>query len=170
MNNNNRRLFFLQGGDFSIEHENNAINVMRCPFRGLSLIMFYSTRCGHCIKLVPKFKELPNMINGIQFGMINVTENQDVIGKSRGTTTELKYVPVIFLYYNGRPFMRYDGPPELAEISRFIAKEAQRLNQNDSFSSTQKSRKTIPTYSIGVPLCQDDDLYYLDYKDAYSDV
>ena len=41
--------------------------------------------------------------------MINVMRNKQVVNNSRNTITPITYVPYILLYWNGKPYMKYNG-------------------------------------------------------------
>ena len=115
---------------------------------------------------------------GCQFGMINISNNKQLVYRSQSTTTVLKYVPYIVLYVDGKPFMRYDGPHKINEIRRFILEVHNDLKHKQSFSKKQqrntvklppKKQSEIPAYTIGKPLCgSEKDICYLDFVKAYK--
>jgi hypothetical protein len=147
---------------------------------GFSLILFYSTQCEHCQSLIPIFKQLPGTVGGCQFGMVNVNHNKQCIIMSRETIAPIKVVPYIILYINGKPYMRYQGPHDSKEISRFIVEVSQKVQTRQTFTKKeedikdnvqqQKPKGGIPAYTIGKPLYGDDDenVCYLEFNNAYG--
>ena len=173
----NGGILFLTNNDFKLQKNNNQPNLCT-TIPGFSLLYFYSTQCVYCQTLIPLYKKLPSMVQGCQFGMINISNNKQLVYRSQSTTTVLKYVPYIVLYVHGKPFMRYDGPHKLNEIRRFILEVHNDLKHKQSFSNKKEmktarlpSKKTqeIPAYTIGKPLCgSDKDVCYLDFVKAYQ--
>ena len=164
-------LLFLSTEDFHIAKGTKG-DIMCHSIPGFSLILFYSTQCGHCQNLIPIFKRMPGTIGGCQFGMINVSSNKACVRLSKNTVAPITYVPYIVLYINGRPFMLYKGPHDSNEIRRFIVEVAQKVQNKQKFSNEQVKedpRGGIPEYSIGHPLYGDDDkVCYLEFDDAYG--
>jgi len=168
-------LLFLSANDFRMMSTPKG-NVMGNTIPGFSLILFYSTRCKHCQSIIPVFKKLPGTVNNCQFGMINVTQNRQCIEMSKGSLTELKYVPYILLYYNGKPLVKYAGPPDIQTIAKFVFEMAKTVQNKQPF--TNKTNPAIanhpagglPKYSIGKPLYGDDDgkKCYLVFNSAYG--
>ena len=165
-------LLFLSSEDFQIARGTKG-TILTNSIPGFSLILFYSTQCQHCQKLIPIFKKLPGTIGGCQFGMINVSSNKKIVRLSKDTVAPITYVPYIVLYINGRPFMRYQGPHDSGEIRRFVLEVAQKVQSKQKFSSEsvkEDPRGNIPAYTIGHPLCgPDDNVCYLPMLEAYKD-
>jgi hypothetical protein len=172
-------LLFLNADDFNVQTGTKG-KIMCIPIPGFSLVLFYSTQCKHCKQLVPIFKRLPGSISGCQFGMLNVGTNMKVAAKSKGTITEIKYVPLILLYINGKPFMRYAGKYDRDEIIKFVVSMSKRVQNNQTFTKKQSGkpdpnikedpRGGIPAFSIGKPLKGDGrlDICYLEFQNAYK--
>ena len=95
--------------------------------------------------------------------MVNVNASSGVVSKSKSTQSPIKYVPLIVLYINGKPFMRYDGPHKFEEIKRFVIEIATKMSQNkpkannsakqavNRSGSTPSKQQNIPAYTIGLP-------------------
>ena len=162
-------LLFLSNEDFVLSKGTKG-NILCTSIPGFSLILFYSTQCPHCQNLLPIFKRLPGSINGCQFGIINVSNNKTCIRLSKDTISPITYVPYIILYINGRPFLRYSGPPAESEIRRFVFEVAQKVQSKQKFSNEQVKedvRGHIPAFTIGIPKCEDD-VCYLEFDEAYE--
>lgn len=164
-------LLFLSSDDFTVNKGTKG-NILCHSIPGFSLILFYSTQCEHCQKLIPIFKKLPGTIGGCQFGMVNVSANKACIKMSKDTIAPITYVPYIILYINGKPFMRYSGSNEIGEIRRFVFEVAQKVNNKQKFSEAEvkeEIRGEIPAYTIGIPLYGDnEERTYLEFEDAYT--
>jgi thioredoxin-like negative regulator of GroEL len=163
-------LLFLQSADFAVQNGLKG-DILCNSIRGISLILFYSTKCEHCQTLIPIFKRLPGTIGGCQFGMINVTMERDVVRMSSQTIAPIKYVPLVILFVNGKPFIRYDGPHDENEIRKFLVEVTSKLQTKDKFSSDRvkegKTDKEIPAYTVGHPLYGQDNVSYLEFEEAY---
>jgi len=107
---------------------------------------------------------------GCQFGMINVTLDKDIVQKSMSTIAPIKYVPLIILFVQGKPFIRYDGPQDEAEIRKFLTEVSSKLKTKGNFSSDkvkETSGREIPAYTVGHPLYGQDNVSYLEFDEAY---
>ena len=168
-------LLFLTADDFQLVKGTKG-NIMCNGIQGFSLILFYSTQCSHCQELIPIFKQLPGTIGGCQFGMINVSHNKQCVMMSRNTVAPIEVVPYVILFINGKPYMRYQGPNNQAEISRFVVEgsrniqEKQKLIKQDIKKDIHYPQNGgIPAYAAGQPLCgPDDKVCYLEFNDAYG--
>ena len=165
-------LLFLTSEDFRIGRGEKG-PLLYQNTQGFSIILFYSTQCQYCGDFIEIFKNLPGTVQGCQFGIVNVMKNKQTVELSQQTQTKIKYVPYILFYLNGRPIVRYSGPPNRSEIGKFILEMANRLKGSQKFSANQQSdnikpsRDTIPEYSIGVPYCEDG-VCFLDFDTAYE--
>ena len=162
-------LLFLCSDDFSITTGSKG-NILCHSIPGFSLILFYSTQCTHCKKIIPIFKKLPGTIGGCQFCIVNVSSNKNCVRMSKETIAPINYVPYIVLYIQGKPFMRYNGPHDDQEIRRFVIEVANKVQNKQTFSkeNVKDNKKGIPEFTTGHPLCGKDDVCYLDFDTAYS--
>lgn len=165
-------LLFLQACDFSVQSGQRG-DIVCNNIRGISLILMYSTKCQYCQNLIPIFKRLPGTIGGCQFGMINVTTETDIVMMSRNSISPIKYVPLIILYVNGKPFIRYDGPHTENDIRGFLIEVTNKLQTKEKFSGDKstkdsKNNREIPSYTVGVPLYGEEDDFYLEFDEAYN--
>ena len=168
-------LLFLSDKDFLVtKHPQGTVLCNR--IRGLSLILFYSTQCVYCKEFLPVFKRLPGSISGCEFGIINVSvgNNRQVVESAKSTISPIKYVPLIILYVNGRPVMRYDGPENDIEIKKFIVEVSSKLNTKQQFTPSQnqvikQKSSGIPAYCVGKPVkgSKKDKVCYLEWDKAY---
>ena len=159
----------MSSDDFFVDKGENG-NILSNKIKGFSLILFYSTQCEHCKNLIPIFKKLPGSIGGCQFGMVNVSTNKMCVNMSKDTISPILYVPLIILYINGVPVMRYNGPHEDAVLRRFVMEVAQKFQSKQQFSAEEpkNKKKEIPAYCTGIPLCgKDDKVCYLEFDKAY---
>ena len=173
-------LLFLQHSDFNLT-EGLKGTIMTTQIPGISLALFYSNQCQHCKKLLPVIKSLAGTVQGCQFGIVNVSSAKKCILMSRETANPINVVPYIILYVNGRPYMRYQGPHDKDNITKFIVDVTNMLKQNEIKHRAQiqntiqeeqpKSKsKKIPDYCLGTPICGDnvDGICYFEFEGAYG--
>lgn len=159
-------LLFLTSQDFNVTQGTNG-QLLTHQIMGFSLIMFYSPKCVHSNKLIPIFRQLPQFVAGCKFGMLNVTNQRDIVRMSSQTIVPITYVPLIILYINGKPYMKYEGSSDINEIRTFILQIANSIQNQNSFSNGAiETRNELPKYG-GIPLCGEDDVSYLEYIEAY---
>lgn len=184
-------IYFFNNNDFTIR-QNTKGNLM-CfteEYKGLYLVLFYSKECKYCDELMSEFKQLPKMILGCKFVMVNINQNPEIIQKSKESISPITYVPDLILYVNGLPYIRYDGPNKLENIKDFVMDIANKLEKTSFMSeeianvpSKIQAKPTveqqqfnfpdggIPEYTIGKPLCgSNKDVYgkcYLGFESAY---
>ena len=77
-------------------------------------------------------------MGGCTFAMVNVSQNKGIINKSQATKIPIKYVPLILLHIDGKPFMRYDGPHKFQDLKRFVIEIAQKVSKNNKPQSIFK--------------------------------
>jgi len=165
------KLLYLTDDDFRIVDGPDG-KTLCMSIKGFSLVLFYSKQCIHCHSFIPKFKQIPQMVSGCQFGLVNVSSNVNIVKMSESTVSPIKYVPYILLYINGKPFMQYDGPRTSKDVREFIVNVSKQLNEKQYFSNIQAVKKpkpedSIPPYCIAKPKC-DGDVCYLSFDSAYG--
>lgn len=166
-------LLFLNSQDFQLNQGKNG-TLLTTKIPGLSLLLFCSPRCPHSNNLLPIFKKLPTLINGCNFGIINVSKNRQLVQMSQQSITPITYVPYILLFVNGKPYMVYNGPHTEQNITEFVVEVANKLpkQSKEKFISHEEEEtpNKIPEYSLGVPLFGKDNITYLTEADAYKDI
>jgi hypothetical protein len=135
--------------------------------------MFYSPMCRISNELLPKFKHLPQVINGCKFCILNINENQGIISMSRQTIAPIEFVPYIIFYVNGRPFLQYDDDPTLEKMISFLQYSMKLVESKKSFIDRGvKVESDIPKYSIARPYadfkCDEAGCHLLTYSEAYK--
>lgn len=176
-------LLFLEHNDFGLNQGTKG-PIMCHKIKGISLILFYSTKCQYCHNLIPVFRSLPGSIGGCQFGIINIDNNYQCVQMSQNTIAPIKYVPYIVLYNDGKPFMEYKGEQSVKSITKFIIDVVERMRSKQTFSSGNKTpgsveiieeENRIPKYTIGIPLYgngsklhKKERVCYLEVNNAYN--
>lgn len=161
----NHRDFFISKGVTG--------NLLSTRIKGLCLVLFYSNACPNCLNLIPIFKALPGTVSGCSFAAINlsVDGNRNCIAMSQQTKMPIKYVPMLILYVDGKPHMRYTGEGNLQMIRNFIVEVYNRLigNTQPMMGTIKESKKHIPRYTIGHPLYgkKKDNKSYLVFNGVY---
>jgi thioredoxin-like negative regulator of GroEL len=141
----------------------NSMTVLSHEIKGFSVVLFYSPQCVYCKQFIPIFKHLPDVLNGCQFAMINVSVNKSLVTLSQQSNTPITYVPLIILYINGRPYIRYTGPLVENDLRRFIIDVSNKVHES-GFTHVLKTNG-IPDYSMGKPLYGEDEVSYLQFND-----
>lgn len=162
-------LLFLTGEDFTLQNTPKG-KVLTNSLSGFSLIMFYSMQCNHSKVFFPIFTQLPASIGGCLIGIVNVNKNKKLVQDSLTTITPITYVPYIVLYIKGQPYMKYQGPPTVEAITKFVFEVSKKVNARQKFSDDDKTiRKPrgskIPEYTIGEPLYGDGKVTYLEFDE-----
>ncbi len=173
-------IYYLTEKDFEIR-QNTKGNLLglTSDSNGMNLILFYSKECKFCDDLLTQFKQLPRLILGCKFSMLNINHYHNVIEMSKNTISPITYVPDLILYVNGLPYMRYDGSNTKDAIKDFIIDIHQKLQKvkfvsSDEGQSNQIEDKIVtdlPEYTIGRPLYGCDantGKCYLDFSEAYN--
>lgn len=136
-------ILFLNHGDFEIRKgDKGDMMTLKYDRTGLTLVLFYSKELPTCAHLMTRFKQLPSLINGCNFAMVNMNKNMELVQMSRNTIAPITYVPDLTLFVNGCPFIRYDGEQEIDAIRKFledIYEKIQKLQFSPAASSTPPS-------------------------------
>lgn len=160
-------VYFLTSDDFEVKEGQLTYKNVR---QELTLIFFYSTDCPHCKPILPLIKMLATKLHGCKYALINVKENYSTISKSKTTSTPITYVPVVFLYFGGRPFQKFNSKYSFEGLRDFIIEAS--TNIKSSFSKqtqTATSGKDTPAFTTGTPYCDEDSgVCYLDFDKAYG--
>ena len=170
---------FLDTNDFQltqIENQGEKKIILTTQIPGLSLLLFYSPRCKYSNQILPVFKRLPQSITNCQFGLINVSNNRQLVQMSNQSITPIQYVPYIILYLHGQPYMIYNGPHNQQDIRSFVieiatklsTKDREKFHQEDEEDISKGIRREIPEYSWGQPLYGKMDVTYLTEEFAYT--
>ncbi len=163
-------LLFPGEEDFFVARGSSG-TILCTKINGFALILFYSTNCVYCKKLLPIFRKLPGMVGGCNFAMLNVAQARGVLRQAKNTVAPIEYVPFIIFYVNNKPYMRYNGPAEMGEIKNFVLEVANNVQNKQTFApdKIKHPEREIPEYTIGKPLCGDGQRCYLEYEEAYPE-
>jgi thioredoxin-like negative regulator of GroEL len=164
-------LLFLTEQDFSIQQGKKG-QVLCNNLPGVSLVLFFSKKCPHCGDTFPIFHDLPRIVPGCRFAVLNISTNVNVARMSQQTIAPITVVPFIILYVNGRPFMKYNGEKSLRAISGFVNEVLSRIQSKKNFSqnTSVEHDDDIPEYSVGIPFnlkCEGEQCY-LTFSEAYK--
>ena len=146
-----------------------ADKILQLRSQVCALVMFYSTRCPACTDALPVFKAITSTVQGCRYGMINVTNEPDVVYMSKQTANEIRYVPIIVLYYQGKPVLQYTGKITIEDLRKFLMSTLTQLANGGSRpkQAPVKPEETIPAYAGGKPVCRGD-VCYLNFDTAYE--
>ena len=143
---------------------------------GLFFVLFYDHQCQFCQHIFPVFNQLSQTIRGCRFGAVNVRQNMNIPKMSLQTIAPIRYVPFIIVYWNGKPYMQYDGERSYEALKNFAIQVGQTVAQRrfkhfvaGVAQQPHNVGKPIPAYTVGKPLCgEGDDVCYLEFNEAYS--
>lgn len=160
-------VYFLSSDNFEVKE---GQLLYKNPRQEMTLIFFYSTNCPHCKPIMSLIKMLAVKLHGCKYALINVKENYSTINQSKETSTPITYVPVIFLYFGGRPFQKFNSKYSFENLRDFIVEASS--NIKNSFSKQSPDlvvEKERPLFTTGTPYCDDESgVCYLDFSKAYG--
>ena len=91
-------LLFLTAQDFLTQNDKTG-NLLCINMDGLALVLFLFYKNVIIVHtLMPIYKQLPSVVSGCKFCMINVTNNKQVVQMSKNTVAPLTYVPYMSSY------------------------------------------------------------------------
>lgn len=152
---------FLNANDFGVK---DGELVCSLSSRGMTVILFYSSNCQFCPTAIDQFKQLPGLFQGCRFCMVNITNNYSIIEMSKQTKFVIQVVPLVMVYFNGVAKAIYNGRIQTQTLGEYLVKAHQQLSNPTSGTT---AGKTIPPYTVGIPVC-DGDVCYIDYSKAYN--
>jgi thioredoxin-like negative regulator of GroEL len=156
-------LYYLTSNDFSVTEGQLQCKHARNEF---ILMFFFSPDCQYCKPIMSLIQQLVRGLQGCKFALINVRENYMISQMSRNTNTPITYVPLLMLYYGGKPYQKFSAAPSLANLQTFILNAA---NQVKTQFATKPPEKEVPAYTVGIPYCDEDSgVCYLNFDSAYK--
>ena len=163
---------FLDDSNFHLSKGQQNKVLLCTNGEGISFVFFYSTKCPNCHPGLEVFRRLKEKFsNQIKFCVVNINENPTIITKSNSSCTPIEYVPYLVVYYNGKPFLRYDSDIELENLITFMVEVMKRIESKVKFSKNAPAEEsTVPEYAGGVPynvVC-DKNRCYIKWDKAYA--
>ena len=180
-------IYFFNNNDFTLRQSmKGKLLGFAEDYKGIYLVLFYSKECKFCDELMSEFKQLPKMILGCKFVMVNINQNPEIIDMSKQTIS-------YFLRTRSNSIcQRITLHPirwtnDLDNIKNFVLDISTKLEKTSFLSEevspppapidiqTQqvsiKPEEMIQEYTIGKPLCgSNKDVYgkcYLGFESAY---
>lgn len=157
-------LLHLQSANFGVDKIPEG-RILCNSVKGFSVVLFYSLeRCQYSYHALQEFKKVVGTVNGINFGILNIDKNMDLIKLSRSTITPIDGVPYIMLYYNGIPKQIYPENYEFVSeqiknfsttVSANILKSISNMNNKQQVESKEKvlqKNNNHTIYYIGNPI------------------
>lgn len=144
------------------------------------LVLFHQPACTHCPAAINVFYSLAQTERRIALGLVNVAQKGGVlVRRTSRSNFPLKYVPYLVLFINGVAVGAYKQKLTLDGLREFIGQSLAQGPARDRFSARQQPDEGVKpqppveassgaTTTLGVPVCDDDDVCYLVYDDAYS--
>ena len=155
-------LLYLDKDDFKVVKSEGKVN-LHTTVKNISMVLFYTNSCPYCKHILKIFKSMPRKITELQFGIVNLSRNKNVVEMSRTTSTPMNYVPYIVVYVRGKPIMIYNGNLNESGIKEFISTHIDLLNEK----LVENQVKRHPC-TLGIPIYGDDDSRcFLPINEAY---
>lgn len=162
---------YLNDSSFYLTKGQQGKILLCAKSEGVSFVFFYSTKCPNCSPGMEVFRKLKEKFTQVKFCVVNINENPNIIQKSNTSCTPIEYVPYLVLYYNGKPFLRYDGEIVLEDLITFLVEVMKRIESKVKFSKSSTTEESdIPDYAGGVPynvVCNKNKCY-IKYSNAYG--
>ena len=90
----------LSDRDFELKPRKTGGNILCCNLKGISLVMFKTSECPHCVNMGPVMMNLSRKIHSVQFAVVNITNFPNVLKASHNSISPINHVPFIVLYVN----------------------------------------------------------------------
>jgi|SRR5579862_2314890 len=128
----------------SVRNSNNS-NTLTINVTGNIFVFFKLQNCEGCNAFEPVFKKLASEDRRVIYGIVDLTNNNQITQISKTTTTPIQTVPHLILYINGQPFAKFKGQKNLNGIKNFLSEAL-------TLASTQQPREPVqPIPSSFVP-------------------
>jgi len=121
---------------------NRGTLILKHP--GAVLVLFCSKEDSNSKVYFPVFKQLTNSYKGIQYGLLDVRDNSEVIQRSRESSTPITAVPSLLLYINGIP--RAKIPPK-----KDVGGTIKLIEQSLATISAKREPQRQPQHSSWMP-------------------
>lgn len=140
-------IHYLNASDFGQEGNHLVANI-----GGLTFVMFHSQRCSYCNNFLPEFKQLPNILRGINFGLCSVDDgNRALVQMSKASSTPISAVPKFVLYNNGIPYAEYTGQRSRQAVIAFLQEVIGKISQPQGFARPRRTRQEQPMPPMQAP-------------------
>jgi len=181
----NNKFIYLSNRDFVIGQGAKGPVIRAEGLKGFFLVAFIADNCVHCENLLETMSEIHESVPHCNLSILNFSEgaNIEVAKKSQKTILPIKSTPVIVMYVDGKPFMRYDGARTANGLIRFVDDVINLFNQskgqregndgNDEKNEEERPNweELIPGFTVGIPynmVCNDVGKCYFQYDDLYD--
>lgn len=148
-------LIYLKTDDFAIDKNQKGEFILCAKLKGITFIMFNANKgaCEYCDIMTPLFSNLPQVINGARFCILNVNQNRQVIDMAKNTIVPILAVPYIVMYVNGRPILQYDDDTtSFAKLSEFVSYAMNLVKTKKNFiDKGGKVESEIPKFTVAMP-------------------
>ncbi|MBC5792468.1 MAG: thioredoxin [Nanohaloarchaea archaeon] len=83
------------------------------------VVDFWAEWCGPCKKLAPRFEEVSEELDSVNFGKVDMEENQQI-----GTSEGIRALPTLVIYSDGEEVARKSGLMKKEELKNWIQEKA----------------------------------------------
>lgn len=83
------------------------------------VVDFWAEWCGPCKKLAPRFEEVSEELEDVNFGKVDMEENGDI-----GTNEGVRALPTLIIYRNGDEVARQSGAMNKSDLKQWIQENA----------------------------------------------
>lgn len=111
-----------------------------------TFVLFHTDSCGVCTQVMPIYHQISQQIP-YRFATCNLSKNVEVLNMSEGTVSPIDYVPRLYLYSKGWPYIVYKDtwqPEKLLQFMHVSWKTAVDSNQQSQPPSQSRPQQRPP--------------------------
>lgn len=113
------------------------------------MVMFKQQGCVGCNAAEPAFSQLANSNRRVSYGVIDLTNDKQIISWSRGSTTPIEKVPMFVLYVQGRPHAKFKGTSKTLEtLDNFLMGALSTVQQQQVVYTTPPNINNQPSQFV----------------------
>jgi len=102
-----------------------------------AVVLFKIAGDQNCYTMEHIITQLSQKDTNIQWCVVELKNNRDIVNISKTTSTPITYIPYILFYINGKPFSNYTGPNNIQSFSQYINEMIKEINKPRPVKSVQ---------------------------------
>jgi len=101
------------------------------PGKGLSMLMVFSSWCGHCHSLAPTYEKLASSVLFADFFAIDGSAHPDALKSLEEQGVTVSGYPTVWVFNQGKPVEEYKGNRTYEDMMKFLTNEMQKKPKED---------------------------------------